>query len=150
MFKRRQKFREWKGAPQMDIGSPSPAIRASAETLTLAYRTQANEFAVVRFKDVHQHTFGYPNNEALGGHPVYSRELNFYAFNEVVDSPYLKELDRRNAVNFPHSTASFTELKHWFVPFHDETLEVVGGTPEFVDTIGTSSALEAIAYYDAH
>ena len=149
MFKLHHKFREWKDAPQMDTGSPRPAIRVFEETLILAYRTQTRKFAVIKFRDVHQHTFGYPNNEALAGHPVYSKELSFYAFNEVVRSPYLKELDRRNAVNFPHQSSSFTELKHWFVPFHDETLEIVGGEPEVLGTVDASSALEAIAYYEA-
>ncbi len=63
--------------------------------------------------------------------------------------PYLAELDRRNAVNFPHQSSSFTELKHWLVPFHDETLEIVGGEPEVLGTVDASSALEAIAYYEA-
>lgn len=133
----------------MDTGSPRPAIHAHEGTLTLAYRTETDGFAVVRFTNVHQHTFGYPNDEALGGHPLYSRELNFHSFNEVVDSPYLKELDRRNAVNFPGQSSSFTELKHWLVPSHDETLENVGGVPEVLGTIATSSALGAVAHYDA-
>jgi len=129
----------------MDTGAPTPAVRAEGDTLTLAYRTQSDEFALVRFEDVVQHTFGYPNDEAFGGHPLYSRQVQLYAFNQVVGSPYLEELDRRNAVCFPGRPAGFTELKHWLVPFHDETLEVIGGTARVLGTVSASSALEALS-----
>ena len=149
MLKRQQRFQEWSGAPQMDTGAPTPAIRAEEDTLTLAYRTHGNVFAVIRFEDVHQHTFGYPNDEALGGHPLYSPELHFYAFNQVVDSPYLQELARRNAVSFPDRPTGFTELKHWLIPFHDETLEIIGGTPRVLGTVAASDSSEALSRYDA-
>ena len=132
----------------MDTGAPTPAIRARDGTLTLAYRTQNDEFAVIRFEGVHQHTFGYPNDEALGGHPLYSPEIHLYAFNEVVDSPYLQELDRRNAVSFPGRRAGFTEMKHWLIAFHDETLEIIGGTPQVLGTVAASNGSEALSRYE--
>jgi hypothetical protein len=149
MFKRQQRFEEWSGAPQMETGAPTPAIRAKEGTLTLAYRTQSDEFAVIRFEGVHQHTFGYPNDEALGRHPLYSPEIHLYAFNEVLDSPYLQELDRRNAVSFPDRRAGFTELKHWLIAFHDETLEIISGTPRLWGTVAASDSSEALSRYDA-
>jgi len=54
-----------------------PAIDSQDVVLFLAYivaepeyQSDLEEFAVVEFSGVLQHTFGYPNEEALGGHPL--------------------------------------------------------------------------------
>src|SRR5262245_12970789 len=122
---------EWSGAPQMDTGAPMPAIclrdRGGSRQLYVAYMVSEPEvtpgfdeqFAVVRFSGVRQHTFGYPNDEALPGHPLYPGGLRFYAFNEIIGSPYLRELGNRNAKTFPGTEHYYTRLRHWIVTFHD-------------------------------
>jgi hypothetical protein len=46
-------------------------------------------------------------------------------FNEIVASPYVRELEGRNARIFPRSEKKFVQRRHWVATFHDETLEVV-------------------------
>ena len=92
-----------------------------------------------------QHTFGYPNDEALRAHPLYSSGLAFYAFNEIANSPSVHELAARNAKIFPGSEGRCLRLNHWIAAFHDETLEVIGDTIEFLGVVPARSASEAIS-----
>ena len=142
---------EWTDAPSMDVGAPMPGILAIDGNLFVAYilseSFEENEvFGVVRFKGVMQHTFGYPNDEALGAHPLYESGLNFYSFNYIEGSPYIKELDERNSTIFPDSKGAYCRrFKHWVVTFHDETLEVIGSSVEFVGSGIAESAHDAIS-----
>ncbi len=151
------RIEEWSGAPRMDAGAPSPAIHAADGTLVVAYRVAEpaagafqEGFALVQFTGVLQHTFGYPNDEALAGHPLFGAGLSLYAFNEVVRSPYVVELGARNAKSFPDSEPRFTQLRHWIVTFHDETLEVVGTSIGYLESVSSSSAREALREHAAH
>lgn len=107
------------------------------------------EYAVVAFLGTSQFTFGYPNDEALGGHPLYSTGLSFYAFNKIEDSPYLAELGRRNAKSFPGSEDMWTARQHFIVTFHDETLEVVCRSVECRGIVTAASTREAIRRINA-
>lgn len=149
---------EWTGAPQMDTGAPMPQIKLlEGRELLCGYivskRTISNvsneEFAVVAFHGVSQFTFGYPNDEALGAHPLYDHGISFYAFNQLEDSPYLKELGRRNASVFPGSESFWTSKQHYIVSFHDETLEVVCSGVDFLGSVGADSASDAINKLEA-
>jgi hypothetical protein len=101
-------------------------------------------FAVVRFCDVLQHTFGYPNDEALQGHPLYAFGLEFYCFNEIHSSPTVRELASRNESLFPGSAKHYLKYNHWVVTFHDETLEVIAKSIAFLGTVSAKSAHAAI------
>lgn len=142
---------EWLGAPPIETGAPMPNLLVDESRLYLGYRVRFGHnaegwtYAVVLFTGVRQHTFGYPNDEALGGHPLYSAGLSYYAFNEVADSPYLKELAVRNARVFPASVSTLLMSKHWIVTFHDETLEIVGDAVRVIGTTRARSSLEAIS-----
>lgn len=135
----------------MDTGAPMPAIHVSDEGLFVAYivsepmfNGDLEEFAIVEFCGVLQHTFGYPNDEALGGHPLYSSGLQFYEFNEVLESPYVTELGRRNAMSFPGTEQHYDKFRHWIVTFHDETLEVIGTTARVRGRLEAVSGLSAL------
>jgi hypothetical protein len=151
------RIEEWSGAPHMDTGAPMPAIVVLEAQLYVAYMVSAAElptefeerFAVVRFDGVLQHTFGYPNDEALPGHPLYPAGLKYYAFNEVVGSPYLRGLGERNAKTFPGTQEHYIKRRHWIVAFHDETLEVVGDSVTYLGTEDARSARDAIAQHAA-
>ena len=141
----------------MNTGVPMPAIVLRNHTqLYVAYIISESEmapsiedYAVVRFDGVIQYTFGYPNDEALGGHPLYPAGLEVYAFNEVVNSPYVHELGLRNAVCFPGTEMLYQKLRHWIVTFHDETLEVIGNDVSFLGTALAHSAEAAISEHAA-
>ena len=144
---------EWREPPQMDIGAPVPGICCDGSDLLLAYVVSSGldprfkEFAVVKFADVLQHIFGYPNDEALGGHPLYELGLTFYAFNVVKDSPYIDELNKRNASMFPGNNTMYGDYSHWVVTFHDDTLEVVARTVEVAGRVEATTAHRAIFWY---
>jgi hypothetical protein len=150
-MRKEPKADEWHGAPQMDLGAPMPSISLREDGLYVAYALSGvcGEYAVVRFTGVHQHTFGYPNDEALGVHPLYRAGLQFYAFNEVKDSPYIQELAARNSQVFPESAERYLRWRHWIVTFHDETLEVIGDDVEFLGPASAISASAAVELYVA-
>ena len=131
--------------PQLHRSASTASLYVGYVALRDGENVDGESYAVVHFGGVSQHTFGYPNDEALGGHPLYSLGLSFYAFNEISNSPYLKELAARNAKTHPGSEPEFLRRKHWIVTLHDETLEVIGDTVEFVGTIVARSASEAIS-----
>src|SRR5262245_59739095 len=67
--------------------------------------------------------FGYPNDEALGGDALYASGLKLYDVVEVLDSPWLQEINRRNKVCFP-KFQGFTG-RHFYMSFHDSSFEVI-------------------------
>ena len=144
---------EWLEPPQMDTGAPMPGVMAIGPELYLAYIVGANEpseledFAVVRFSGVLQHIFGYPNDEALGGHALFKLGLKFYAFNLIEDSPYLRELGERNAKVFPGTESIYEGFRHWIVTLHDQTLEVIARSAEVVGRVEARDALSAINWH---
>lgn len=138
----------------MDSGAPMPGIRVCDDGLLVAYvvadseaGADQDEYAVVKFEGVLQHTFGYPNDEALSVHPLYDKGLVFYAFNEVLVSPYVAELARRNEAIFPGSKFLYETRRHWIVTFHDETLEVIGNTAVVLGQKIAASSQKALCHY---
>jgi hypothetical protein len=86
---------------------------------------------IIEFKHCSITKFGYPNDEALPGHPLYERGLLPYAINEVIDSRWDREMTRQNRVAFPNTPDS--TARHFIVTFHDSTFECVAG--DFVATL---------------
>ena len=78
---------------------------------------------VVRCHGVLASRFGYPNDEALAGDPLYAAGLKFYDVVEVLDSPWLRDINTRNRTQFPKFTDF--EGKHYFMAFHDSSFEVL-------------------------
>ena len=77
--------------------------------------------AVVRFRLAKASRFGLPNDEALGGHPLYDRGLEYYALGEVLNSSWAVEAERHNRVCFPNSPA--WKARRFIFTFHDSTFE---------------------------
>lgn len=67
--------------------------------------------------------FGYPNDEALPGHPLYSRGLTYYGAFEVLRSSWIHQMTSQNRVCFP-KTEDWTD-RHFIFTFHDSTFECV-------------------------
>lgn len=70
--------------------------------------------------------FGYPNDEALPGHPLYERGFEGVTIYEVLRSSWVAELTRRNGVGFPDSDLTAYGIRHFLFSFHERTLEVIG------------------------
>jgi len=67
--------------------------------------------------------FGYPNDEAIAGHPLWARGLNPYAVSEVIHSSWVTQLDEQNRVAFPDYNRP--PKRHFIIAFHDSTFECV-------------------------
>jgi hypothetical protein len=81
--------------------------------------------AEVKFLGVRAFYLGSPNDEALKGHRLWGRGLDFYSFQEVIHSDWIAELERRNRVHPQHSTKLFEGLRHFVITFKEQTLECV-------------------------
>jgi hypothetical protein len=80
--------------------------------------------AVLEFKDPLLTKFGYPNDEALGGHPLIRRGLNYYTAQEVLSSSWVEAVNAQNNVVFPKSDI-FSDKHHYILSFHDTTFEII-------------------------
>lgn len=132
------------GVPQSSIGAPLPFVAADEHTVVLAfyienkspdwdgtsirlvYRASGEEpVALVRFSGSRTHMFGPPNDEAFSGHPLASRGLHPYGAFEILDSSWIRKLERINSVHEHHRPERFAELHHFIFAFHDSTFECV-------------------------
>jgi hypothetical protein len=108
-------------------GAPNPVIWQDEIGAVVVCETDhdcPHARGVFRFQRCLQTRFGYPNDEALGGHPLYARGLRHYALFEVLDSPWLSDLVRQNRVVFPNDTSwPYRPYRHFVVTFHDSTFE---------------------------
>ncbi len=67
--------------------------------------------------------FGYQNDEAIEGHPLYSKGLRAYDIFRVENSEWIKSIERQNQVNFPNT--DYKSLQHFIFTFHDSTFECI-------------------------
>ena len=67
--------------------------------------------------------FGYPNDEALRGHPLWKRGLRHYGVFEVLSSSWVREKTEQNRVSFPKTPDS--KQRHFIFTFHDSTFECI-------------------------
>ena len=112
-------------------GASEPRVLADDSSLSLLYRTADDQFAVVRFRICHVLAFGAPNDEALRGHPLYQRGLQYYSVHEILGSSLVRELERRNRVHPNHNPDSYLRgRRHYVFTFHDKTLECVVAAEE--------------------
>jgi hypothetical protein len=69
--------------------------------------------------------YGYPNDEALGSHPMAKYGLGFYGLFEVLNSPWIKEICEGNKIHPRHDDSMYDDYKHYIVRFKDVTLDVL-------------------------
>ena len=130
--------------PQSSVGAPCPMILCGEQFLRLAYilqdtpqswdrttiqivdeNTPGNPCALVRFRNVHAHMFGPPNDEAFHGHPLAKRGLQSYGVFEVENSSWIRALERMNSVHPYHRHELFARFRHFIFAFHDTTFECI-------------------------
>lgn len=147
---------EWTGPAQMDTGAPMPCVFLTESQLFVSYIVadhvaelsgELEEYAIVRFDGVLQHTFGYPNEDVLAQHPLYKYGLKYYRFNEIINSPTLAKLADQNEACYPGTKERINSNKHWIVAFHDETLEVLANKVFYLGNIKANDGHTAINDY---
>lgn len=69
--------------------------------------------------------FGGPNDEALAGHPLWTRGLKHYKASEVLHSSWVRQLERMNSTHPRHDPRRYASLRHFVFTFQDKTLECV-------------------------
>ena len=103
-----------------------PEVYADDTSLSVTYLTADGKYAVVHFPLCSVFTFGSPNDEALSGHPLCGKGLQFYSVHQVEHSSWIALLERRNSLHPRHDRQRFLEDKrHYVFTFHDSTLECV-------------------------
>jgi hypothetical protein len=123
-------------------GVPGPATAGVPELLRAPFRdlimkypvAPADEagYALATFSGVRCFYLGAPNDEALDGHRLSSHGLKPWAFQEVINSDWISELERRNRVHPSHGKALFEGLNHYIVTFQDETFECIATAVQVV------------------
>jgi len=114
----------------MSTGAPRPALHSNGNGLVCAYFinstvASAGPVALFKFEGVLHYRFGYPNDEALQGHPLYQFGLEHYGFLIVENSPLIAEIEKQNECHRQHRPGIYAGFRHWIVTFHNDTLEVI-------------------------
>lgn len=106
--------------------TPEAILFVTETQLFLRYFTSHEQTVVIQFPMVKTFQFGSPNDEALGGHPLYRFGLKFYSVHRIENSPWIVELERRNAGHPRHNKEQFMrDAVHYVFTFQDSTLECV-------------------------
>lgn len=85
--------------PQPDTVHGAEIEAGDEHGLIVHYHSPNRGLVTVRFRICYYLTFGWPNDEALHGHPLWGRGLSHYAIHEVEHSSLIDILERRNAVH---------------------------------------------------
>lgn len=154
------------GLPPSDAGAPLPHLLADGHRVLLAYYVAEHDphwdgtyitmidpaenrdalLAVVKFEGCLSVCMGIPNDEALRGHPLYTRGLEAYAMHLVVNSSWIAELERVNSVHTHHQGGWHEWARHYLFTFHDETFECIARSHEVrLERTGMRSLLERLA-----
>jgi hypothetical protein len=127
------------GVPLPETGAPLPMVLADEYGVVLSYLPHegqpvdpgsAERFAFVRFRSPLMHVFGPPNDEALEGHPLWRRGLDYYGVFRVDQSSLVRRLALTNRVHLQHSWSLFEKQNHYIFTFHDSTFECVAESIE--------------------
>lgn len=131
-------------APMMAV-PPCPCVLAEHD-LWISYQQggEDEKWIVSHFDGYLQIRHGYPNDEALGAHPLGKYGLKFYDVFEVKNSPEVEDIKKRNRIHPRHTDASFENDRHWIFTFQDETLDVISRCEPSFQIIEATSAFDAI------
>ena len=76
--------------------------------------------------------YGFPNDEAMGGHPLADRGYDGYAVYEVLNSSWIRHLDQIEREGYSGKPILlFGRASHLIFGFHDSTFECVCREPSF-------------------
>lgn len=152
---------ELKDLPQSCVGAPCPVVLAGEHHLCVSYFLQDTPTdwdgrsvsvvgpgshrpaAIVRFSMASASMFGPPNDEAFTGHPLATRGLHPYGAFEVLNSSWIRRLEKMNSVHPRHRPEAYAEYRHFILAFHDTTFECIAGGYKFERVSGPMTELIA-------
>lgn len=154
-------LRKLEDVPQSSSGAPIPMVVAGEHSLSVVFYLQARDpnwdgtsvqvvgensadqiVAAIRFHRPYAHFFGPPNEEIIDGHPLTKFGLRPFDAVEVMGSPWIEDLCKRNRVHPHHSDKMFKKYHHYILTFHDTTFEVIADGYQ-IEKLGNSSVLNA-------
>jgi hypothetical protein len=126
-----------------DAGAPMPHLMKNDHRALLAFllsepdpnwdgtyvtvKSPANEgpepLGLVEFTRCISAKLGAPNDEVFEGHPLNGKGLEAYGAQRVVNSRWLKEVEKINSVHRMYRPESWRDLHHFIFWFHDSTFE---------------------------
>jgi hypothetical protein len=107
------------------LNKPDPAWDGSYVTIKSPSDSQPEPLGLVEFTDCVSARLGDPNDEVFDGHPLNGRGLEAYGAQRVVNSRWLKELERINSVHRCYRPEYWRDLTHFVFWFHDSTFECI-------------------------
>lgn len=81
--------------------------------------------ALVEFKWCTSAKLGSPNDEVYEGHPLFGKGLEYYEPMQVINSNWIKEIQKVNSVHSNYNPENWKSLKHFIFGFHDTTFECI-------------------------
>ena len=103
---------------------PGPVVLAGDFDLLLSYQVAPGTgLVLIDFEQPAAHYFGGPNDEALIGHPLRARGLDYYGAFEIFNSSWIRALHRMNQAHPRYDPRRFEGLRHFVFTFQEETFE---------------------------
>ena len=108
-----------------DIGAPLPTLLQSDQATFLFFLLSNDDDRVgrIQFVGLSSSLFGAPNDETFAGHPLHGSGFEPYRAMRVINSPWIKQLEKMNSVHPYHKASAYSALNHYVFPFHDTTFE---------------------------
>ena len=135
---------ELTNVPQSSVGAPLPFVVSDECNVVLAYLVSERDpawdgtyvnvvgpdsegklVAILNLESPYIHMFGPPNDEAFSGHPLAERGLSPYAAFEILQSSWIRKLERMNSVHPHHRPGMFSNERHFVFAFHDSVFECI-------------------------
>ena len=127
----------------IDFGAPLPTILANENKLLLLFHKifqKDNEVIRIIFKNYVSFKFGLPSEDSSEGHPYSKYGLGSEDVVEVINSDWIKEIDKIEQSSEDYDKDRFNKLKHYIFLFHDSTFECIAESFEIEELKGKSRA----------
>lgn len=130
---------------QWDAGAPMPHLLVNdSKCLLIFYLSEVDpgwdgtnlsvvdptseasaSLALVEFDLCTSAKLGTPNDEVFEGHRLNGRGLEAYRAQEVINSPWIAEIQRTNSVHAGYNPDNWRDARHFIFWFHDSTFECI-------------------------
>jgi hypothetical protein len=107
------------------LREPDPNWDGSSVTIKSLADEQPEPLALVEFEHCISARLGAPNDEVFAGHPLSGKGLEAYEAQRVVNSRWVKEIERINSVHPMYRPESWHSLNQFIFWFHDSTFECI-------------------------